>query len=102
MKISALLLAGFASMAAAQEGARRDPSKWTASEPRFEYRSAFSDYRSFSEEKLAPWRDVNDEVGRIGGHAGATGHAKPAPTKPGAVPEGAKPPAKAPAAHGSH
>ena len=34
------------------------------------YRSAFEGYRPYAEETLAPWREVNDTVGRVGGHAG--------------------------------
>jgi len=44
------------------------------------YRSAMEGYQPFADEKLAPWRDTNDNVGRIGGwrvyakeaHAGAS------------------------------
>ena len=31
------------------------------------YRSAWSDYRPFADEKLISWKDANDEVRRIGG-----------------------------------
>jgi len=31
------------------------------------YRSVFTDYRGLSEQPLAPWRESNDTVGRIGG-----------------------------------
>lgn len=31
------------------------------------YRSAFEGYRAFSDEKVAPWKDSNDTVGKIGG-----------------------------------
>jgi hypothetical protein len=31
------------------------------------YRSAFDDYRRFEEQKVLPWRESNDLVGRIGG-----------------------------------
>ena len=93
-----LVLAGVAGSAAAQGAAKPDPAASDARAPRVEDRSAFADYRPFSDEKLAPWRDVNDEVARVGGHAGATGHGKPAPAKPGAAPEAAKPPA----GHGGH
>ena len=30
-------------------------------------RSAFESYQSFTEEKLLPWKDANDTVGRVGG-----------------------------------
>jgi hypothetical protein len=31
------------------------------------YRSAFSGYRGFADQPVAPWRESNDTVGRIGG-----------------------------------
>jgi hypothetical protein len=34
------------------------------------YRSAFKDYRPYAEEPLAPWREVNETVQRVGGHVG--------------------------------
>jgi hypothetical protein len=35
-----------------------------------QYQSAFTDYQPFRDEKLAPWRDINDETARVGGHLG--------------------------------
>jgi hypothetical protein len=32
--------------------------------------SAFEGYRPYRDEALAPWREVNDEVGSVGGHSG--------------------------------
>jgi hypothetical protein len=46
------------------------------------YVSAFSDYQPWREPKIAPWRGVNDEVGRIGGHAGYLRDASKAPAMP--------------------
>lgn len=34
------------------------------------YRSTYEGYRPYAEEPAAPWREVNDVVGRIGGHVG--------------------------------
>ena len=34
---------------------------------RLDFRSAFDGYRAFADETVAPWRDTNDLVGRIGG-----------------------------------
>lgn len=31
------------------------------------YRSTFDAYQRFTDEKVGPWRDANDTVGRIGG-----------------------------------
>ena len=32
-----------------------------------QYQSPFRDYRRLGDDKLIPWKDANDEVGRIGG-----------------------------------
>lgn len=49
------------------------------------YESVFTGYRAYSDEKLQSWREVNDEVGRIGGQAGifgGAGHAGHGGAKP--------------------
>ena len=54
------------------------PGDPAAKVPAVKYESAFTGYAPFREEKLAPWREVNDEVGKVRGHAGifgGTGHA---------------------------
>ena len=38
--------------------------------PTIKYDSAFRGYRPFRAQPLAPWREVNDEAHRIGGHIG--------------------------------
>jgi len=48
------------------------------------YRSAFTGFRPFGDETPQDWRRVNDEMQRLGGHAG---HLRPAP--PDKVPVGA-------------
>ena len=54
--------------------------------PAVRYESAFAGYRSFKDEKPAPWKQVNEEVKGMGGHA-AHGAAKPdAPKAPAAKP----------------
>lgn len=35
-----------------------------------QYQSAFIGYQPFLDEKLIPWREVNDEAARVGGHLG--------------------------------
>lgn len=54
--------------------------------PAMKYESAFASYLPFRDEKLAPWREVNDEAARVGGHlgifGGAAGHAGHLATKP--------------------
>lgn len=48
------------------------------------YRSAFADYRAWrADEPTADWRRANDDVRRLGGHAG---HLREAPSAPGERP----------------
>ena len=44
-----------------------DPANDKAVVPPATYRSPFHDYRGLGEDKLIPWKQANDEVGRIGG-----------------------------------
>jgi hypothetical protein len=87
------VLAAVAPFATAQQRPPPEPANPTAPVLTFKYESAFSGYRGFREEPLAPWRDVNDEVARAGGHIGIVGGAhgghasgnpaiKPAPPQP--------------------
>ena len=97
--IALIAIAGLAPAAMAQDLSKSHPADPSAKVPDLKYESAFSGYSPYREEKLVPWRDVNDEVGRIGGHVGmfGGGHgghagAKPGPAKPAAgQPAGAKP-----------
>lgn len=80
---------------AQQQGTRPHPADPAAPVPAAKYESAFSRYRGFREEPLAPWRDVNDEVARAGGHIGIVGGAgrgAPAAGSPATKPPA--PPAK--------
>ena len=72
MKIAVLLaLSAFAGgTALAEQPGRADPRDPQAKAPAVIYRSAFQDYRSFREQEPVAWREVNDEVARVGGHAG--------------------------------
>lgn len=76
------------------------------------YRSAMEGYVPFADEKIAPWKDANENVGRIGGwrayarESQGAAPAAPPPTRdgtPAARPASAPKPA-APAAdpHGGH
>jgi len=65
-----LLSACAGGTAFAQSEGRKDPVKPEARVPAVTYRSAFADYRPYREQEVAPWRDVNAEVARVGGHAG--------------------------------
>lgn len=52
----------------APAGARpRNPADPAATTPPASYVSPFANYRPFAHDGPAPWRGVNDEVGRIGG-----------------------------------
>ena len=85
-------LAALAPHAAAQQPATQPhPADPAAPAPAVKYESAFADYRGFREEPLAPWRGVNAEAARAGGHAGIVGGAHAGHAAP-------KPPATAPAA----
>lgn len=79
--------------AIAQQQARANPVDPDAAAPSPQYRSSFDGYRPFRDEKLRPWREVNDEVERAGGHLGIfgggahAGHGTPQaqpPARPGA------------------
>lgn len=68
-----LLLPFAAALAAAPAWAAEPPSADAAPSQRA-YRSAFADYRNFKDEPVGSWREANDEMGRVGGHAGHTSH----------------------------
>jgi hypothetical protein len=48
------------------------------------YESAFTGYQRYRGQALAPWREINDEVHKAGGHTGIVGGAagRPAAAKP--------------------
>lgn len=117
MRLYLLLVLPFAAFtthaAEQQRGAAPHPADPAAKAPAARYESAFADYRTYREEKLAPWREVNEEVGRIGGHAGMfragqAGHgpAKPAAGEPASSatkkPAGQAPARGAPQGHPGH
>lgn len=85
---------------AQQRSAAPDPRDPASSVPPVKYESAFAGYAPYREEKLAPWREVNDEVGKVRGHVGifgGAGHAghgageKAGPSKPAAGKPAGKP-----------
>jgi hypothetical protein len=85
--IAFLAIAALAPLAfAQQQAARPQPDDPAARAPAAPYESAFAGYAPYREEKLAPWRDVNDEVGRIGGHVGLfrSGGQQSGPSRPAA------------------
>jgi hypothetical protein len=86
---------------AAAQQFRPDPTDPAAVVPPVKHESAFVGYAPYREQTIAPWRDVNDEVARTGGHAGIfRGHGTQAPArspeKPPAAGAAAKPGATTP------
>ncbi len=46
------------------------------------YVSAFEGYRPLIDEPMRPWREANDEMGRLGGHIGHAGSEAGTPARP--------------------
>lgn len=100
----------FATHALAQS--RGDPADPNLRVPALQYDSALGAYQRFSEQKPERWREVNEEMGALGGHEGhVKGDAKPAPagnagaqSAPAAAPSAPAAPASAakPNAPGGH
>lgn len=63
-----VVLLGISASAAATGGSPLDPAAQTVP---FSYTSAFGRYVAFREIAPEPWRELNETVGRIGGHAGS-------------------------------
>lgn len=70
---------------AQQSTASVKPTDATLAVPVIQYHSAFASYSRYREQKLSPWRELNDEVHRAGGHIGIFGGAagKPVAHPPG-------------------
>lgn len=77
LAVASALAVGLPSMASGQTSNPADPAAPVTPNP---YRSAFEGYRGFGDTKLGNWRALNEEVARVGGHAGAmrAGNADPA------------------------
>ena len=77
-----------------------DPAIEKSVVPPVIYRSPFHDYRGLGEDKLIPWKQANDEVGRIGGWRVYAREARdpaiPATSSPQATPSPAEAPADKP------
>lgn len=93
-RIFLLLAVAAATSAAAQQPQRPDPGDPKARAPAVEHRSALEGYRRYAEPEVAAWREMNQEVGRVGGHLGIV-RGQSGATKPGAK-------APAQAGHGDH
>ena len=92
-----IVLAALAALAphavAQQQTAKPHPADPASPVPAVTYESAFTGYRGLREEPVAPWRGVNDEVARAGGHLGIVrgtqgshGPSKPAEKSPAQSP----------------
>ena len=65
---SLLTLAAFAQTPAAAPARAAAPAPVAQALPApGEYRSALDGYQSYSEDKMVPWKEANDTVGKIGG-----------------------------------
>ena len=58
----------------AQSSKLPDPADPDATAPAVKYESAFSGYRSYQEQKPAPWKQVHEEVAGVPGAGGHGGH----------------------------
>ena len=65
---------------AGQQATRLRPDDPSAAVPAVDYRSPLEGYVRFRDEIPRPWRELNDEVGRTGGHAGILGQSGNAPS----------------------
>ena len=93
---AAAAIAAVASAAHAQSQPQADVPGPAAPSPA--RASAFEGYRPYRDEALAPWREVNDEVGRVGGHSGVVRADRQAvPPSPLPVPSPPSGPAQPPA-----
>jgi len=95
MSIRAFAAAAAALALAAPAGAqpRPRPDDPAVKTPPAAQTSAFEGYRRFRDEEMVPWREINDEVGRLGGHMGhVKDDAQPtAPQQPQSGPPAAEP-----------
>jgi hypothetical protein len=109
--LHAALLAS--ALPAAAQQAMPQATHAQTSVPDTPYESVFRTYRPFKEADIAPWRETNDAVGRVGGHAGIfrpSSHGSHDPNRQASPPAEGQPPAqaapKAPAMadeqHGGH
>jgi hypothetical protein len=101
--IAAVALALLPLAVAAQHHNRPDPADPDAPAPAVRYDSAFGNRRNLPEDKSTPdkvWRAANDQVGKLGGHAG---HMQETPDQPAAQSSDMTAPASSrPASHGKH
>ena len=68
IRVFAAVAAALALAAPAGAQSRPRPDDTAVKTPPPAQASAFEGYRRFRDEQMVPWREVNDEVGRLGGH----------------------------------
>ena len=92
-----------ASAASAQTVAPPDPLDPRARVPLVEYSSPLSSYQRYRDPSLADWRETNEQVGSLGGHAGHTqGQANPVKPARSPTPEASQFRKPAAHSHGGH
>ena len=67
LKTVAVSAALCASATLSYAAASPNPDVADSPTPPTQYKSPFKDYRPLGDDKRTPWRDANDEVGKIGG-----------------------------------
>jgi hypothetical protein len=85
-----------AAVLAQQPAQPADPADPKAAVPAMRYQSAVAGYRSFKQDKPAPWKQVNEDVKGAAGHAT---HGAPKSRAPGEAPSKAEPRPATPAEH---
>jgi hypothetical protein len=68
------------------------PTATASSAAPSEYRSALESYQPYTEEKIRPWKEANDTVGRIGGWRAYAKEAQQPAAADNAVPKAATQP----------
>jgi hypothetical protein len=95
MKHTPLLLGLLLAQASPPFAAEVKATDAAAPVPPAGYRSAFEGYRPATDEPLADWRQLNEEVAAVGGHAGIMRGTAPQPAKAGTPPSAPSAPATA-------
>ena len=67
MLVGTLSALGLATSPALAQTSQAQPAATQSTVPVLIYRSAFTRYKPFADQSVLSWREVNDEVGRIGG-----------------------------------
>ena len=86
--LTVLVLPLWTGVANAQTPAPPAPAATTTQAAPAAFRSALEGYQPYTDEKIVPWKEANDNVGRIGGwraYAKEAAQAAPGPQTPGAV-----------------